>query len=187
VLPTNSLAIQNSSVLDLGSIPNWVMPVVALVGILWNIRLILPNLKVSILDIGIQRVHQDMALVLVHLSFENPSSLSKSVGSLQPKSTTDNIVLQLVPRVYHQGLAEVAYRLPSDDYQFRLPTSESLQIPFHIPPHQCLHKWIAVLLKSPDLQKHTPDFYFEIFRSSDRKGKISSTSPVQIEQKPIII
>jgi hypothetical protein len=91
--------------------------------------------------IEVELADNNTALVLLRISFVNLSSRGQVVRDVRPISTLDNagiatLMVEADPnrQTVTCSISNVSRRLPFDEW---------LQPPIHIPPYQCLNKWMV--------------------------------------------
>jgi hypothetical protein len=81
------------------------------------------------------------ALVLLRISFVNHSSRGQVVRDIRPINTLDNA--SIVPLKMEADLNRQTVICSISNVSRQLPFDEWLQPPIHIPPYQCLNKWMV--------------------------------------------
>jgi hypothetical protein len=183
------LGLQDSFSLTFGDLPAWVMVLVAVLGIGYNVSLVLPRLQMLVLDVGVQRVEGGTALILAHICFVNPSSLHKTVCQIKTKAVRGASNARMASRVFDRTLASVSYSIPFGEYQVSLPVSESLQTPVHLSPHESVSKWLSILVDVEPQGTQSFSLSFDAYdhRAKDGRGKLASLPEVIFIPKPIVV
>jgi hypothetical protein len=123
---------------------------IALGSVAWQAKDYSSRLRMSVLDLVIPHVYKNISLVLVRLAFVNPSSQVRSVChvDISIKSIVNPVLRAEVLATYSEDFRVLFYKpsIEETNYQFPVPTSESLQIPLDIPPHQSVSKWCVFAL-----------------------------------------
>lgn len=107
-----------------------------------QIRSLFHPLQLYITYYDCQPTDNESALILLRVSFVNPSSQSRTICHLDIKDRTDGQHLIEVKREDKLNLHTVTYSLSNVSRQF--PSEEILQLPLDIPPNQSLSKWVAI-------------------------------------------
>lgn len=114
------------------------------------------HLRLLVTYLDCQPTGKGTSLIVVRLSFANPSSQGQAVYGVDVESKMSGTRLIELNQEVEPGLQNVTYSLSS--VSRRLPFAETLQLPLDILPNQSLSRWLAIGVSYPD-----PDFPLGIY------------------------
>jgi hypothetical protein len=139
-------------------IPGWIALIVLIVEKVRDIRGAKRPLVMKVRSAHVLWHEGNGSIVAFRLDFANHSSRVHAVHDLQivpPDPITHKTFL---PSEIDESRRVAIYRLPTGE-DWKVPTSESLQIPLDIPPHQSRHTMFAVCLQFPEPSTTLTDFF----------------------------
>ena len=116
---------------------------VSLVFLEWH-RYCLP-LQMRLKELILVDSSSDTYLVLLSLTFVNPSSVGKTVYSIRGGVPNREDLKPCRPESL-EGLDGAVVRLPNAEKARKVPVAELLWLPLDIPPHQSQSKWYPALI-----------------------------------------
>ena len=123
------------------------LPAALTVGYL-QIRDYFGRLRVDVTGYGLQKASEDTYLLLLRVSFLNRSSVGILVYDYDVEADKrGTATISECERDIQLETGKLIYR-PSKSVDLKMPISESLLPPLHIPPRQSLSKWIPVVVSN---------------------------------------